>query len=136
MEIIWSPPNCNLFFFILFYFIIIRFALRNQVDKANKTALDALAGNLMTFTAIDSSINEQYAKFIKDLSLAPKHLHVKRGAQVMLLRNMQQYGLVNGSRGFVGECHEDTIIVSFLNNGSYKAGNHASISNLYSFVVR
>lgn len=62
------------------------FALRSQVDAANKLALEKLPFPLETFKAQDSGSAFERAK-LDDCFLAPSVLHLKKGAKVIYLRN-------------------------------------------------
>jgi ATP-dependent DNA helicase PIF1 len=71
------------------------FCHREKVDNANNDELAKLPGHLVTYTAHDS-------KSIVFEMQPPAVLHLKIGAQVMLVKNLDvQQGLVNGSRGVV-----------------------------------
>lgn len=78
-----------------------RFPLREQVDSANRQRLAALEGEAMTFRSADDG-EEKGDRLLKTLEnvMAPQILTLKLGAQVMLLKNMDN-GLVNGSVGKV-----------------------------------
>lgn len=70
-----------------------------DVDEANAQELAKLPGNQVTFIAHDS-------KNVSFKMNPPLQLHLKVGAQVMLVRNLDvQRGLVNGSRGIVVGFH-------------------------------
>ena len=92
----------------------LRFPLREQVESANRQRLAALEGELMTFKAADDGEDNNEIRLTKTLEnvMAPKELTLKLGAQVMLLKNMEN-GLVNGSVGKIvafkskGEMLED-----------------------------
>jgi ATP-dependent DNA helicase PIF1 len=87
------------------------YARNKDVDAENATKLAALAGPLVTFTAIDSVQSEPGAPswarermrgdaFFQS-ALVPDRVRLKVGAQVMMTKNMAEEGLVNGSRGVV-----------------------------------
>ena len=73
-----------------------RFTLRDRVEAANKERLRALDGLERVFEARDSG-QRQY--ILKDC-MAPKTLHLKVGAQVALIKNLDDT-LVNVSQGKV-----------------------------------
>lgn len=77
------------------------FPLREQVESANKQRLAALSGEAMPFHADDSGDDprDKVKKALENV-MAPETLVLKIGAQVMLLKNMEN-GLVNGSVGKV-----------------------------------
>jgi ATP-dependent DNA helicase PIF1 len=78
-----------------------------NVDVENAACLAALPGAAVRFPASDalrgpepgSDDAERLAEMCD--RKAPRELLLKRGAQVILTKNMPQYGLVNGSRGVV-----------------------------------
>ena len=79
-----------------------RFARRNEVDKANNTKMEQLVGEVMIFEARDGgtiSNKEARDKLLKNC-MAPETITLKKGAQVMLIKNMDDT-LVNGSLGKV-----------------------------------
>lgn len=74
-----------------------------DVDEANAAELAKLPGNQVTFIAHDS-------KNVSFKMNPPLQLHLKVGAQVMLVRNLDvQRGLVNGSRGIVVGFHRVAV---------------------------
>lgn len=79
-----------------------RYPLRADVDRSNEARLRELPGEAYTYNAIDEG-EEPYERMQKTLEnvMAPKTLVLKKDAQVMLLKNMEQQGLVNGSVGKV-----------------------------------
>lgn len=87
------------------------FPTRNEVENANGVRMTRLSGDLMTFNAVDSgSIKEvQYRDKLLANCMAPPTIHLKKGAQVMLIKNMEET-LVNGSIGRV---------VAFMDEGTF-----------------
>lgn len=75
------------------------YPVRWQVDRANAMRLKALKGSVFGFNARDSSSFESTQKLFDQL-LATKRLELKIGAQVLLIRNLNEV-LVNGRRGHV-----------------------------------
>ena len=79
------------------------FPTRNQVETANKTRLERLPGETMTYDAVDGGDQkvppEIRAKLLSNM-MAPQQLKLKIGAQVMLIKNLDE-SLVNGSLGKV-----------------------------------
>ncbi|OZJ06814.1 hypothetical protein BZG36_00001, partial [Bifiguratus adelaidae] len=71
------------------------FALRSQVENANSSRLASLPGKEYHFTSLDEDTEK-----IDKVCIAPKELVLKIGAQVMLLKNVDNY-LVNGSIGVI-----------------------------------
>lgn len=96
-------------------------ATNAEVDSYNQKQLDIIEDESHTYTG--------HAKVMKDVSMplhvlceyvrkcmAPEHLELKVGAQVMLLWNILDKDLCNGSRGVVtGFDAGDKPIVKFLN---------------------
>ena len=78
-----------------------RFPLRAEVDNANGSRMNMLSGEEMEFHALDSGTADTVARE-KLLSqfMAQSLLKLKKGAQVMLIKNIDS-SLVNGSLGIV-----------------------------------
>lgn len=75
------------------------FPLRRDVDRSNSNKMRQLPGKVIEFTASDTYMSEQAERLGKlDLLMCPKQLTVKKGAQVMLVKNLDET-LVNGSLG-------------------------------------
>jgi ATP-dependent DNA helicase PIF1 len=73
------------------------YATNRNVDVENERQLKALSGDAVVFTAKNKGKPGSM-----DQCAAPVKLHLKIGAQVILLKNLdQEQGLVNGSRGVV-----------------------------------
>jgi ATP-dependent DNA helicase PIF1 len=78
-----------------------RFPTRAEVDYANNNKMKMLSGETMTYTAEDSGVMDlQVRERLLKYFMAPKELQLKKGAQVMLVKNFDQ-NLVNGSLGKV-----------------------------------
>lgn len=85
------------------------FPLKSQVELCNKIHLDVLPGEILTYTAMESRGFSMYGKRISadaaerllERLVAPREISLKVDAQVMLLRNLLQGRLVNGSLGKV-----------------------------------
>src|SRR5271170_7962294 len=78
------------------------FPTRREVDSANSTRMRALPGSIHSFRAEEGgSISniEQRTKLLENC-MAPQLLELKKDAQVMLIKNMDE-NLVNGSLGKV-----------------------------------
>lgn len=80
---------------------------RKSVDSDNEKALAALPGEEVSFVAVDDKIEKAAYDQLQKNCLAPANLVLKRGAQVMLLKNLNPPHLVNGSRG---------IVIDFIKN--------------------
>ena len=78
------------------------FPTRQEVERANLTRMNNLGGNSMVFQAVDGGTIKDDAQRTKLLSncMAPLSLTLKKGAQVMLIKNFDDT-LVNGSLGIV-----------------------------------
>ena len=85
------------------------YAKNVDVDDINVTCLSKIAKPGITFEAEDTG-QDYMLKQMDKVVLAPKKLTLKEGAQVMLLKNLdQEHGLVNGTTG---------VILRFDNNVS------------------
>lgn len=86
------------------------FPTRGEVDMANNTRMHRLSGQVMTYQATDSGEvdNVQRDKILANF-LAPEQLTLKKGAQVMLIKNIDPQ-LVNGTLGKV---------MSFMDEATY-----------------
>ncbi|OAL33511.1 hypothetical protein AYO20_07197 [Fonsecaea nubica] len=83
---------------------------REEVENANQNRMRKLSGQMMTFTAVDSGTAEPNTrKALLNNFIAPEILELKKGAQVMLIKNIDQQ-LVNGSLG---------IVQSFMDEGTF-----------------
>jgi len=84
-----------------------------------------LSGELMTFNAVDSGTIQDVQHRDKLLSncMAPPTIHLKKGAQVMLIKNMED-SLVNGSIGrVVAFMDESTFDYYRDNEGDFAGGD-------------
>lgn len=83
---------------------------RLQVSAANEARLRALPGALMTYTAHDQSNMGFTSSQLDDRLMAPSRLRLKIGAQILLIRNLEQGQLVNGTVGrIVGFGEEGSV---------------------------
>lgn len=78
------------------------YSTRVEVDRANRSRLNRLPGQLFNYNAIDGGLLEDQEMKDRLLQnfLAPKQLQLKIGAQVMMIKNIDAQ-LVNGSLGKV-----------------------------------
>jgi ATP-dependent exoDNAse (exonuclease V) alpha subunit len=83
-----------------------------KVDSINKKELDSIAEPEFTFRATISG------EFDPKLFPTEAVLHLKKGAQVMFLKNDANGNYVNGTIGKVVEITQDDIRVSITENGS------------------
>ena len=83
------------------------FPKKAAVYQYNETRLRSIAGEQFDFLSIDDKIAGADAalKSLQEHCPAPTKLSLKENAQVILLRNKTQQGLVNGSRGTVVGFH-------------------------------
>ncbi len=81
---------------------IASFPTRNEVENSNAFRMRDLKGKSYKYVAVDSGTITDLNMRDKLLSnmMAPKQIELKKGAQVMLIKNMDD-GLVNGSLGKV-----------------------------------
>ena len=77
------------------------YARRHDVDSENNAMLDKLEGTVHTFLGKSSGADKKADEILAKNCLAPQTLHLKVGAQVILLQNISPPSLVNGSRGYV-----------------------------------
>lgn len=87
---------------ILFYANVDRFPTRNEVEAANNGRMANLGGVSMEFVAEDggSIIDKTQRDKLLASCMAPQNITLKKGAQVMLIKNIDA-NLVNGSIGKV-----------------------------------
>lgn len=79
-----------------------KLSCRNMdVDVVNMRELEKLPGDAVKFKCRDFYENDDIQKKFKKTFQYPEFISLKPGAQVMLLVNMPDLGLVNGSRGVV-----------------------------------
>jgi len=88
------------------------FPTRNEVENANSFRMRSLAGKLYNYEAADTGTILDHTMRDKLLAnmMAPKTLALKKGSQVMLIKNMDD-NLVNGSLGKV---------VAFMNEKTFE----------------
>jgi ATP-dependent DNA helicase PIF1 len=83
-----------------------------------------LSGEVMTFNAVDSGTiqDPQHREKLLSNCMAPMTIHLKKGAQVMLIKNMEDT-LVNGSIGRVVAFMDETTFDCYKDNeGVFVAG--------------
>lgn len=92
----------------------------NEADTINKSKLDNIQSEEKVFYAEDN--NKVYSNMLDQQTPVSSKLILKKGAQVMLLKNINlSAGLVNGARGVVIDFKSDLPIVRFRNNKLYTA---------------
>ncbi|KAL1297731.1 hypothetical protein AAFC00_006271 [Neodothiora populina] len=97
------------------------FPTRNEVERANGSKMSQLVGEVQTYEARDGGAITD--KVMRDKLLqncmAPETIHLKKGAQVMLIKNIDET-LVNGSLGqvigFMSETQFDNYTANQLTN--------------------
>ncbi|RMZ76518.1 hypothetical protein DV738_g4885, partial [Chaetothyriales sp. CBS 135597] len=96
------------------------FPTRYEVETANQMRMRSLSGQPMTFDAVDTGKLEPDARErVLQNSMAPKSITLKKGAQVMLIKNIDTQ-LVNGSLGKVlGFMDETTFHVYRADTDAY-----------------
>ncbi|KAL1844399.1 hypothetical protein VTJ49DRAFT_78 [Mycothermus thermophilus] len=75
------------------------FPTRQEVDSSNQRRLKALTGKVYRYDAIDTGDPKIRDRLLANM-MAPPSIELKKGAQVMLIKNMDDT-LVNGSLGTV-----------------------------------
>ncbi|KAF4551146.1 ATP-dependent DNA helicase PIF1-like protein [Elsinoe fawcettii] len=78
------------------------FPTRNEVENANASRMNQLVGDVKTFEARDGGVivdKGQRDRLLQNC-MAPEIINLKKGAQVMLIKNIDE-SLVNGSIGTV-----------------------------------
>jgi ATP-dependent DNA helicase PIF1 len=77
----------------------VRFPTRYEVDSSNQRRLKALTGKAYRYESIDTGDVKIRDRLLANM-MAPPVIELKKGAQVMLIKNMDET-LVNGSLGTV-----------------------------------
>lgn len=93
------------------------FPTRQEVERANSTKMTQLVGDVMTYEARDGGSIADKTMRDKLLSncMAPELIHLKKGAQVMLIKNIDE-SLVNGSIGKVIGFMSEAMFDSYTEN--------------------
>lgn len=94
-----------------------RFPTRFEVENANAARMGRLSGETMTFNAVDSGTitDPQYREKLLSNCMAPPTIHLKKGSQVMLIKNMEDT-LVNGSIGRVVAFMDEATFDFYVEN--------------------
>ncbi|KAJ5782713.1 hypothetical protein N7457_004487 [Penicillium paradoxum] len=110
------------------------FPTRAEVEGANSARMGRLSGEVMRFNAVDSGTiqDPQHRERLLSNCMAPPLIQLKKGAQVMLIKNMED-SLVNGSIGkvvaFMSEDYFDSykeIDKSFADDATVSDDERAS----------
>jgi ATP-dependent DNA helicase PIF1 len=93
------------------------FPTRNEVENANQSKMSQLVGELRTFDARDggSITDKGFRDKLLANCMAPETVTLKKGAQVMLIKNIDE-SLVNGSLGKIIGFMNETQFDSYNNN--------------------
>ena len=96
------------------------FPMNAQVDLINTQNLQGIPGEVFLYEAEDYVKDEEHRGLLEKNCLAPTQLYLKKGAQVMLLKNLGDDRHVNGSRGVVVGFHPDSKMpqVRFLSGAT------------------
>lgn len=86
------------------------YPLRRDVEKANRDRLDALPSELRVYTSLDGgTLPPDQRERVLENFMAPRYVHLKKGAQVMLIKNLFK-DLANGSVG---------TVIDFMDESTY-----------------
>ncbi|GAM34605.1 Pif1 helicase homolog [Talaromyces pinophilus] len=101
------------------------FPTRAEVENANSARMSRLSGEVMVFHAQDSgSIQDvQMRDRLLANCMAPPVIHLKKGAQVMLIKNMED-NLVNGSLGKIVAFMDEATFDYYRNNEDEFTGDN------------
>ncbi|EEH09926.1 DNA repair and recombination protein pif1 [Histoplasma capsulatum G186AR] len=99
------------------------FPTRSEVENANSARMARLSGETMVFTAVDGGTMQNEAQRSQLLAdcVAPT-IQLKKGAQVMLIKNMDE-SLVNGSLGKVVAFMDEARFDYYTKNDEDFAGD-------------
>lgn len=107
------------------------FPTRNEVEKANASKMSQLVGDVRTFEARDGGTIVDKTQRDKLLSncMAPETIQLKKGAQVMLIKNIDE-SLVNGSLGkVIGFMSETTFDAYHENDGEFSSTQGGTLAD-------
>ncbi len=89
-----------------------------QAEKINKEKLEDLIGEEEYIYNMVESGKENAILALKKGCLAPEKLILKKGAQVMMLKNtLQKHGIINGSIGIITGFYKNKIPIVKFRNG-------------------
>ena len=93
------------------------FHTRSEVERANQVRMNQLQGQIYSFDARDGGTVTDKERRDKLLSscMVPETIHLKKGAQVMLVKNMDDT-LVNGSLGKVTGFMTEQVFAFYKEN--------------------
>lgn len=104
-----KSPNCTFHQPIPLWHLVLtssRFPTRSEVDNSNQRRIRELPGEVRRYDALDAGDPKIRDKLLSNM-MAPKTLELKKGAQVMLIKNLDET-LVNGSLGTVIDFKTET----------------------------
>ena len=107
------------------------FPTRDEVERANRTRMQQLQGRPFVFDAIDGGTIQDVAQRDKMLNncMAAQQITLKKGAQVMLIKNLDD-GLVNGSIGrVIAFMDERTYDLYLEDEDSFQPADAAGMDN-------
>lgn len=113
LKMVLKSPNCTfqhpirLQRFVLTPF---RFPTRSEVDNSNQRRIRELPGEVRRYDALDAGDPKIRDRLLSNM-MAPKTLELKKGAQVMLIKNLDET-LVNGSLGTVIDFKTETDLAN------------------------
>ena len=120
---------------------LIRFPRREDVEKANNARMHALNAETHTYKSFDGGplLENEFGAKMLDNFMAPAKLTLKLGAQVMLIKNLDET-LVNGSMGTItefcnpndyvanpGDPYDIPVTLPNSKNGKEKSGGSAGV---------
>jgi len=85
----------------------------SDVDNENERELDLVPGHCMEYRMISHGA-KKLVEGLKKSCLSPEVLRLKKGAQVMFVKNNRDLNYANGTRGIVIECTYEHIVVRTL----------------------
>ena len=93
------------------------FPTRSEVDRANQVRMNQLQGQIYSFDARDGGTVTDKERRDKILAscMVPETIHLKKGAQVMLVKNMDDT-LVNGSLGKITGFMTEQVFAFYKEN--------------------
>ncbi len=87
-----------------------------NVDAENNLNLAAIEGDSKTYRMMSSG-SDVIVEILKKSCLAQEELQLKKGAEVMFIKNNQELGYVNGTRGIISDFAADGLPIVTTTNG-------------------
>ncbi|XP_037910190.1 ATP-dependent DNA helicase PIF1-like [Hermetia illucens] len=118
-------------------------AKNKDVEDLNATIQNFLPGQLVSFKSVDTVMNQDDVvnyptEFLNSLELSglpPHNLQLKIGSVVMMLRNINQPRLCNGTRLVVKKLMNNVIEATII-KGKYKGEDPADTDDSNGFTIR